>query len=296
VAAADAESDIYDGGTGSDTLDYSASVSGVTVDLARSVAFGTDVGNDTVRNFERVIGGSGSDTIVAGATSLSMDGAGGDDILTGGAGDDVIADGAGRDSVDAGSGDDQVVATADATDDRYDGGDGVDTLSYATATLSVTVDLAHGTAHGLDIGSDLINSFEKIVGGSGDDRLIAGAGSVSMTGGRGKDTFEFQRSDDDHEPLLVRKITDFTVGDRIVAATFEISYLQDTDAGQAIADMFDDIYLSNGQNHRPVRFRFEQLDDGEFTVVDVHDRPDTDEFFSIEVAGHHQLQFTVAVS
>jgi hypothetical protein len=32
-------------------------------------------------------------------------------------------------------------------------------------------------------------------------------------------------------------------------------------------------------------------------VVDVHDRPDNDqEFFSIQLSGHHHLQFTVAVS
>lgn len=117
-----------------------------------------------------------------------------------------------------------------------------------------------------------------------------------MTGGSGKDSFEFRRSDEDHEPLLIRKITDFTVGDRIFAATYEISYLPDTDAGQQIADMFDDIYLQGNENNRPVRFRFEHQDDGEFTVVDVHDRPDVDDFFSIEVAGHHQLQFTVAIS
>lgn len=296
VAAADGESDIYDGGADADTLDYTMSRAGLTVDLTLGVAFGDDVGSDEVANFESVIGGAGDDFIRAASASLSMDGAAGNDTLTGGAGDDIVADGTGDDVVHAGEGNDLVLAAADTANDVYDGGAGHDTLSYATATLSVTVDLARGNARGQDIGSDLIDSFEKIIGGSGDDHLISGSGSVSMTGGRGRDTFEFQRSDGDHEALLVRKITDFTVGDRIVAATFEISYLQDSDPGQTIADMFDDIYLSNGDNQRPVRFRFEQFDDSEFTFIDVHDRPDADEFFSIEVAGHHQLQFIVGVS
>ena len=53
---------------------------------------------------------------------------------------------------------------------------------------------------------------------------------VSMTGGDGNDTFEFHRPDDDQQAMTVRKITDFTVGDRIVAATYEISYLKEDGA------------------------------------------------------------------
>ena len=57
---------------------------------------------------------------------------------------------------------------------------------------------------------------------------------------------------------------------------------------------FNAPYRRNG-GHRPVRFRFEEVDSNQRTLVDVHDRPDTDEFFTIELSGHHQLQFTVAV-
>ena len=63
-----------------------------------------------------------------------------------------------------------------------------------------------------------------------------------------------------------------------------------------ISDMFDDIYLSADGDKRPVRFRFEEVDSNQLTFVDVHDRPDTDEFFTIELVGHHHLQFTVAVA
>ena len=81
-----------------------------------------------------------------------------------------------------------------------------------------------------------------------------------MTGGNGNDTFEFHRADEDQQAMTVRKITDFTVGDRIVAATYEISYLKDDGLEDALSDMFDDIYLSADGGQRPVRFRFEEVD------------------------------------
>jgi hypothetical protein len=118
-----------------------------------------------------------------------------------------------------------------------------------------------------------------------------------MAGGDGDDTFEFQRAEDDEQTMTLRKITDFTVGDRIVAATYEISYLPDEgSAADQLSDMFSDVYLSADGDNRPVRFRFEDLDNEKRTWIDVHDRTDPDDFYSIEVLGHHQLQFTVAVT
>jgi Ca2+-binding RTX toxin-like protein len=243
------------------------------------------------------VGGSGDDQIIAGSMSASIAGGAGNDALEGGAGDDAISDGTGCDTVTADGGDDHVVAAADAADDSYDGGAGQDTLDYSTATFSIAVDVGSGTADGADIGHDLIAAFEEIIGGSGDDHLVAGSTSVSMTGGDGNDTFEFQRAeDDDQAAMTIRKITDFTVGDRIVAATYEITYLQDEDAEEQLSDMFAALYLSEDGDNRPVRLRFEDVDGVQLTFVDVHDRPDTEDFYTIELAGYHQLQFTVAVT
>ena len=256
-------------------------------------------GNDVVQGDDgndKIDGGDGDDILIAGTGNDVVMAAVGNDQLFGDDGNDVLSDGAGQDTVHGGAGDDHVMAAADAADDVYDGGDGQDTLDYSTATFSVTVELGRGRANGQDIGHDLIEAFEEVLGGSGDDHIIAGSTSVSMTGGNGRDTFEFQRSeDDDPQAMTIRKITDFTVGDRIVAATYEISYLREEGNEETIADMFDDIYLSQGGN-RPVRFRFEKLEEEDVTFVDVHDRPDSDDFYSIEVSGHHHLQFTVAVT
>jgi Ca2+-binding RTX toxin-like protein len=294
VAAADAADDVYDGGDGRDTLDYSTATSSVTVDLGAGTVEGSETGHDAIAGFEAIIGGSGDDRVSAGPTSVAMSGGAGNDILDGGAGGDAISDGAGSDAVCAGSGDDHVLAAADWADDRYDGGSGHDVLDYSTATFSVSVDIGRGNANGVDIGHDLIAAFEEVITGSGDDHIVAGSTSVWMTGGDGNDTFEFHRSED-QPAMMVRKITDFTVGDRIVAASYEITYLKEDGFEDTVSDMFDDIYLSTNGDRRPVRFRFEEIDSNQLTLVDVHDRPDTDEFFTIELAGHHNLQFTVAV-
>jgi len=108
--------------------------------------------------------------------------------------------------------------------------------------------------------------------------------------------FSVHTAEGDQPVMTVRKITDFTVGDRIVAATYEISYLLEGGAEDQLSDMFDDIYLTAEGDNRPVRFQFEEVDSAHLTFVDVYDRPDTDDFYTIEVVGHHQLQFTVAVA
>ena len=93
--------------------------------------------------------------------------------------------------------------------------------------LDIFVDVGAGTAEGREIGRDFIAGFEKIIGGQGDDHLVSGSEPIQMAGGEGDDTFEFKSSDDDHQPDLVRKITDFTYGDRIIAARYEIFYRTD---------------------------------------------------------------------
>ena len=242
LASADAADDRLDGGSGTDTIDYSSAEQNLALDLATGHASGADIGNDAIVEFENVIGGAGDDTISAGPSSASIAGGCGDDALTGGAGDDVlagdagndtIADGGGSDTVEGGCGDDVVLAAADGTDDNYDGNSGHDTLDYSETTITVTIDLRNGTARGVEIGEDLIEDFEEIIAGSGDDVIRVDGGSVVLTGGAGNDTFEFQPPGDaggGSEQDTVKKITDFTVGDKIVAATYQITIKDGEDA------------------------------------------------------------------
>lgn len=65
VAARDGDDDIYDGGAGCDTLDYSATTAGVKIDLTAGTASGPEIGCDTISNFETLIGGQGDDHFIA---------------------------------------------------------------------------------------------------------------------------------------------------------------------------------------------------------------------------------------
>lgn len=257
-----------------------------------------EAGNDTVHGDggnDTLDGGTGHDVLHGGAGHDVMLAGTGNDVAFGDADNDTISDGTGEDEIHGGDGNDYVVATADAAPDSYSGDAGEDTLDYSSATLSITVDLGRGSAQGLEVGRDLISGFEQIIGGRGDDRFIAGSTSISMTGGGGNDTFEFGGADADYQLDLVRKITDFTIGDRVIVASYEVRY-KEGEIDQAIGDLFDDIYLSNGSNARPVRFRFEKLDDNERTFIDVHQDNSPDDFYSIELFGRHHLEVTVAVS
>ncbi len=83
VAAMDAVADSYQGGAGQDTLDYSASLSGVYIDLAEQTATGLEIGTDHVAGFEAIVGGAGNDTFVVVSEAPVS--------LTGGEGEDVFA-------------------------------------------------------------------------------------------------------------------------------------------------------------------------------------------------------------
>lgn len=99
-----------------------------------------------------------------------------------------------------------------AGNDTLDGGANADTVSYARATQSVTIDLAAGTASGMQTGTDALISIENarggsgadsitgndvansLVGGLGDDTLDGGVGNDTLDGGAGTDVFYFSGS------------------------------------------------------------------------------------------------------
>ncbi len=79
VATRDATADCYDGGEGWDTLDLSATERGVTVDLKRGKAIGIEIGEDTVIDFEAILGGSGDDCLIIGEKGATLTGGAGND-------------------------------------------------------------------------------------------------------------------------------------------------------------------------------------------------------------------------
>ena len=156
--------DTLDGGDGDDTLN-----GGSGNDLIRESFVGdatltnslmTGRGSDTIIDSERALlfGGTVGQSIdasaffVAGLTSVTLNGGGGDDTLTASDGNDVVVGAGGSDLLDGGLG-----------NDRMFGGSGADTLIGGQG-----------------------NDFIKGLGGSG-DRLSGGEGDDTLNGGRGVD-------------------------------------------------------------------------------------------------------------
>ncbi len=185
----------FDGGFGSDTLDYSAYTTAVTVNFDTGVA--TGLGRGQV-GFENVVGGVGNDLITGDDQSNRFEGGGGDDTIAGGAGDDTYAY-----DLDAAAGSDLITEKTDEGSDTFD--------FSATTGFAVTVSLATPSAQTVSSGkltltlSDgdievMADTFENVIGGSGNDSLTGnaldnvltgGPGNDLMTGAAGNDTYRF---------------------------------------------------------------------------------------------------------
>jgi len=101
LAGEDAGNDKLSGGAGEDLVDYSAASTGMTIDLAIGVAFGTSStaasGTDKLMGIEDVLGSTFGDVIIGSKDSNKLAGGDGNDTLTGGRGSDTLTGGAGGD-------------------------------------------------------------------------------------------------------------------------------------------------------------------------------------------------------
>ena len=103
VMTADNASDDVRGGTGVDTVDYSALSTNLSVTLNGGVAVtvngsGTAGNNDLIRNIVNFTGGSGNDTITGDNAANQLNGGAGNDTLIGGTGADRLVGGLGADT------------------------------------------------------------------------------------------------------------------------------------------------------------------------------------------------------
>jgi hypothetical protein len=167
-----ADGDVLDGGGGSDVIDGGAGDD--TLD-------GGD-GDDVVQGSEgadSLLGGAGSDRlVVSGPGAMRLAGGSGDDVLQGGDGGDQLDGGDGADQLDGGGGADVLA-----------GGPGLDAADYGQRVdaLRVTVGARadDGAANEHD---DVLGDVERVIGGAGDDVLVAGAVPGELRGGAGNDT------------------------------------------------------------------------------------------------------------
>lgn len=172
-------------GSGTDSLTLSSWIdSSATANLYRinnfvaaDKTFGLAIGNDV-------------------ATSLF--GTALDDYFLAGTGNDILLAGAGADSLYGGLGNDLLKYSATAA--LYNGGNDTDTLSAASATAGVELNLYATNVLNIEYleGSSLSDilrgsdaSGETLNGGKGADHLYGGLGSDTMLGGAGADTYWF---------------------------------------------------------------------------------------------------------
>lgn len=90
--------EMIDGLAGDDTLDYSSSNYGITVDLYRGVGYGAYAEGDTFVNIENLIGTQYSDHLSGSGGVNRISGGAGADMIIARGGDDIIEGGAGNDT------------------------------------------------------------------------------------------------------------------------------------------------------------------------------------------------------
>lgn len=209
-----AGADTFFGGTDQDNLDYSASGTGVTVNLTTGALSGGDAGNDKIGSgIDGVIGSNFADSLTGfdhqGTTAGdiytnqfwgnggndTISGLGGTDLiyggndndqLYGGAGNDTVAGDAGNDSVYGDAGDDSL--TGGDGRDLVNGGDGNDVIDTSSGDLNQRPDIGYPGLYSAD--GDVNNDRDTVDGGAGNDTIRTGDDADSIRGGDGNDLID----------------------------------------------------------------------------------------------------------
>jgi Ca2+-binding RTX toxin-like protein len=213
TVAGGAGADDLSGGPGIDAAMYGVRTAPVFVNLAEPGNDGeTDENDYVLEDVEKVVGGSGDDTLlgdakvnvlaggpgndrVAGAEgddelageegNDNLSGDVGNDTLFGGDGNDTLFGAAGNDDLKGEAGDDNLDAGA-GTDRNY-GGPGLDGVVYASRSAAVTVLLKGKDGNGEKNENDFVNhDVESVATGAGGDTIDADdnlAGRVKCGGG-----------------------------------------------------------------------------------------------------------------
>ena len=165
--------DTIDGSAGLDTADYSDKAQKVEVTLNKSAAVTVKVNGaaeDSIKNIENIVGGKGNDKLTG--DSLA-------NLFRGGAGFDTIDGGGGGDTADYSDKTKNIVVTlalgANAT--VVVGGTGEDVIRNIENIIG-------GSGHDSLTGDGANNA---LTGGAGDDTLTGGAGKDTLRGGDGDD-------------------------------------------------------------------------------------------------------------
>ena len=131
-----------------------------------------------------VFGGDSNDTIFGSAFNDSIQGEGGNDSVIAGSGNDSLSGGGGNDTLDGGAGTDLFTETSAVSltvTNSKSAGLGTDTLKRIEQVLLVA------TGGSLQFDTRSFSGNATLIGGDGNDTLLAGAGNDSLFGGLGDD-------------------------------------------------------------------------------------------------------------
>ena len=229
TAEVDTITELAGASEGTDTVEFAAITTPVTIDLTKDATLATHA-NRTLKattgqavNLENATGGSGNDKLTGNAASNRLEGREGADELIGGLGNDALLGGLGDDAY--------VFATligaaeADVVTELFN--EGTDRLDFKllTATVAVTINLtsdaslaAHtnrtitapvGLAANLEqafggAGADVLtgnNAANLLDGAAGSDILSGGLGNDTLVGGVGNDALIGNDGNDDYRFL-----------------------------------------------------------------------------------------------
>ncbi|QOZ75397.1 hypothetical protein XH83_08055 [Bradyrhizobium sp. CCBAU 53351] len=235
--------DLLDGGLGFDRADYVAATGGITANLAAGSVTGPGVGTDTLVNVEAIVGSDYADTFNA----------------TGFAGDTGIAGtNVGFNEFEGRGGNDSITGATNSL------GALLTRISYASATGSVTVDLAAHSAIGDgSVGTDTLvgSGFGGVVGSGFADQLLGssnGPGTVEIFEGRAGDDFidgraGFDRADYALDPdavggINVQLALGIVTGDAATVGTDTLRSVESV-RGSTKADTFNAVGFGAGSTN-----------------------------------------------
>jgi Ca2+-binding RTX toxin-like protein len=187
------------GQAGKDTLDYSAFITGVRVQLPQQTATATISGG--ARSIENAIGGSGNDFLFGDAGNNILIGGRGSDRIDGGDGFDILIGGTGADIITGAGGDDILIGGTTSFDARMAAIQAI--LAEWTSGRDLNTRVAN--INGTGAGARLNGNFFLKRSGLGQTVFEDGPGD-QLTGGAGADWFFTNISEFTDLSLLIDRL------------------------------------------------------------------------------------------
>lgn len=202
------QADSFDGGAGTDVVDYRFATQAVSIDLSGAFAAGGAAAGDVLTAIEGVRGGALADVLRGTTGANLLDGAGGDDTLYASAGADTLIGGDGWDRLDlTGLGGDLVA---------YGGAVGATQFSgFESFVTGAGNDMIYGQPGKADYitnaGNDAVtlsgNGQKTLLSGAGDDTVsVFGADGVALAMGDGSDVLSFVISSGAFETITMTEV------------------------------------------------------------------------------------------